>query len=153
MIVVVGLGNPLREDEGVALRILQELERLFGARPDVRLLDIGTAGMRLLDALSGAGRAIIVDCARMGEEPGTIMRFHPDEASSRRYGDSITPHAGDLLHLLDLSRRLGQCPNEIILFGIEPVSLGYREGLSRLVEERIPLYVHRVAQEIDRPAT
>ena len=151
MTVVVGLGNPLREDEGVAVRIIQELEPSFEDRPDVRLLDIGTAGMRLLDALSGADRAIIVDCARMGETPGAIVRFIPEEAASRRQGDSITPHSGDLLHLLDLARRLGQCPDNIILFGIEPLSLGYREGLSALLEERLPLYVRRVSEEIARP--
>ena len=153
MIVVVGLGNPLRGDEGVAVRIVQELEPAFGNRPDVRLLDIGTSGMRLLDALAGADRAVIVDCARMGEEPGTIMRFRADDVTSRHQADSITPHAGDLLRLIDLARRLGACPEETVLFGIEPVSLDYREGLTALIEERLPLYVQRIADEIDRPAT
>ncbi len=152
MTIVVGLGNPLRQDEGIGVRILQELEHRFGDwRPDVRLLDIGTAGMRLLDALAGADRALIVDCARMGEEPGTMLRFMPQEVASRRDGGSITPHAGDLLQLIDLARRLGQCSDKIVLFGIEPLSLGYAAELSPLLEERLSLYCGRILEEIDHP--
>ncbi len=152
MTLVVGLGNPLREDEGIGVRIVQELERSLGARcADVRFLDIGTSGMRLLDALPGFDRAIIVDCARMGQAPGTMLRFTEGDVETRRESASITPHMGDLLHIVALARRLGTCPDDVVFFGIEPVALDYVAELSLLLEEGLPLYLRRIVEEIDRP--
>ena len=151
MTVVIGLGNPLRADEGIGVRIVQGLEaRPEEERRDVRLLDIGTAGLRLLDALSGADRAIIVDCTLMGEEPGTMLRFTREDVASRRDRASLGPHSGDLLHYVDLAASLGESPSEIVFFGIEPASLDYREELSPQLEARLPLYLERIAREIER---
>lgn len=152
MTVVVGLGNPLRQDEGIAIRILQELEKRHDLRGDVRLMDIGTSGLRILDAFEGAQAAIIVDCALMDQEPGTMLRFTPQEVQSRRHSMSVSPHAGDLLGIVDLARQLGLCPEEVVLFGIEPLALGYTADLSPLLAERLPLYCARILEELDRLA-
>lgn len=151
MTVVVGLGNPLRADEGVGVRIVHELMKNLGdEHPDVRLLDIGTSGLHLLDAFAGADAAIIIDCALMGRQPGTMLRFTQEEVESRREGDSITPHSGALLRLADLAKSLGECPEDIVFFGAEPLSLGYVAAMSPLLEERLPLYCERIVQEIER---
>ena len=153
MTVVVGLGNPLRQDEGIGVRILKELEeRLAGRQRDVRLMDIGTSGLRIFDAFEGAQSAIIIDCAFMDQQPGTMLRFTPDEVQSRRNRLSTSPHAGDLLAIVDLARSLGPCPEEIVLFGIEPLALGYAEDLSPVLAERLPLYCERILEELDRLA-
>jgi len=151
MILVAALGNPLRQDEGVAIRIVQELEEHLGAEgKGVRLLDLGTAGMRLLEAFEEADAAIIIDCALMEREPGTMVRFTPDDVTSRRESLSVSPHTGDLLAIVELAKNLGICPDEVVFFGIEPQALGYAEGLSPLLAERLPLYCAEVLDEIRR---
>jgi len=150
VIVIIGLGNPLRQDEGIAVRLIEELRPRFATRQDVHLVDIGTSGLRLLDELEGADAAIIVDCALMGEPPGIVVRFTRKEAETQRDSASISPHTGDLLRIVDLATDLGHCPDDLIFFGIEPAALGYDIGLSPALESRVPEYCDLIEAEVAR---
>jgi hydrogenase maturation protease len=57
-------------------------------------------------------------------------------------------HEGDLLNSLELSRRLGECPDDIVIFGIEPKEIADGEGLSREIQGNIRQYVQTILQEI-----
>ena len=73
-IAVVGVGNILMGDEGIGVKVVEELrkERL----PEgVELFDGGTAFHVLVDDLIDFDKLIIVDAVLGGESPGTIYRF------------------------------------------------------------------------------
>ena len=144
-VLVAGLGNPLIGDEGVGVRVVQALQERSGLPPDVEVLDLGTAGMKLLHAIRGRRRAILVDCARMGEPPGTIRRFTEQQVRSRKELAGRSLHETDLLGVLELAARLGEKPDEVVLFGIEPADLSAGEGLSDALEARLGEYVEAVA--------
>ncbi|MGZ5480287.1 MAG: hydrogenase maturation protease, partial [Candidatus Aminicenantales bacterium] len=69
--VVLGLGNILLGDEGVGVRVVEELERTGGV-PGVDLVDGGTAGFSLLSFFDGARLVVVVDAADDGAPPGTV---------------------------------------------------------------------------------
>jgi hydrogenase maturation protease len=145
--IVLGLGNVLMGDEGIGVRIVQELESTCGPRfPQVDFVDAGVGGMRLLHRIAGRRRAVFIDCARMDAEPGTIRRFTPDQVRTRKGLAHQSLHEADLLTILDLSRQLGECPREVILFGIEPERIAEGIGLSSCLESRLAAYVQAVAQ-------
>lgn len=144
--IVLGLGNVLMGDEGIGVRIVQEFQSTCGERfPQVDFVDAGVGGMRLLHRIAGRRRAIFIDCARMNADPGTIRRFTPDQVRSRKGPAHRSLHEADLLHILDLSRQLGECPREVILFGIEPEHIAEGIGLSPRLESRLAAYVQAVA--------
>jgi len=58
-------------------------------------------------------------------------------------------HEGDLLNTLELSRRLGECPDDIVIFGIEPKEIAQGEGLSSELQSNLQQYVQTILQEID----
>ncbi len=151
---MAGLGNPLRGDEGVGVRVVEALARRAGAQVGVAgpgpvaYLDLGTGGMRLIDALAGARKAVIVDCARMGRAPGAIARFTPESVRTRKPVPALSMHGGDVMAVLSLAERLGLSADEVVVFGIEPASLAYRDTLSPALAARLEAYADAVAAEL-----
>jgi len=147
-ILVAGLGNPLMGDEGIGPRVIEALLREADRFPDVEFVDLGAGGMAALHAMAGRRRAVFVDCARMGELPGTIRRFTAREVRSRKDLPGVSLHESDLLAVIGLSRRLGECPEETVIFGIEPVDISAGKGLSPALREGLARYTAAVAAEL-----
>lgn len=147
-VVVVGLGNTLMRDEAIGVRIVQALEAAGSQFPDAEFADYGTAGMRVLHGIAGRRKAVIVDCARMDAPPGTIRRFTPDQVTSIKRMPGFSLHEGDFLSVLKLSEQLGEAPDEVIIFGIEPAVVDSGEELSELLRSNFDSYLETVRQEI-----
>jgi len=119
--IVLGLGNPLMGDEGIGVKLIEILKSVSADFPEADFVDAGTGGMSLLHLIAGRKRAVIIDCAIMGEKPGTIRRFSPDEVKTVKQLRHLSLHEVDILKVIELARRLEECPEEIIFFGIEPL--------------------------------
>ncbi len=140
-VLVAGIGNLLMGDEGIGCRLVQYLETGWAAAfPEVEFADLGLPGLRLAYELTGRKLAILVDCARMGAEPGSWRCFSPSQVRSLKRLPGFSLHEGDLLQTLDTARRIGEFPEALFLFGIEPARIGPGIGLSRVLESRIPNY-------------
>ena len=105
-VLVLGLGNPLRGDDGIGSRLVEELAHR-GLPEDVTALDGGTGGLDLLHVLEGWKRAVIVDAADVGQEPGRFVRFTLDEARLAQATDSFSLHQAGLSEALALAEALG----------------------------------------------
>ncbi|MBN1816122.1 MAG: HyaD/HybD family hydrogenase maturation endopeptidase [Sedimentisphaerales bacterium] len=147
--IVLGLGNPLMGDEGVGVRIVQELQSTWGNDfPQVDFLDAGTGGMGILHWIAGRRKAVFIDCALMGEQPGSIRRFTPDQVRTQKVLAHQSLHEADILNIIDVSRHLGECPDQVVFFGIEPESIAERIGLSPPLENQLPQYLNEVISEL-----
>lgn len=146
--VVIGLGNRLLSDEGIGLVLLEALAREAAEFPAVDFLELGTGGMAVLHALAGRQTAIILDCARMGEAPGVMRRFTPDTVRASDTPPHFSLHEGALLDWIGLSRRVGECPERIIIFGIQPETLAPGETVSPVLQVRLPEYLSVIGKEL-----
>lgn len=133
---VVGLGNPLRSDDGVGPETVRRLAEA-GLPDGVDALDAGIGGVGLLDLLGSYDRAVIVDCARMGLPPGTVRAFRPDEVADRGGAERLGMHDVDPLAVIALGRKLGM-DLELTLVGIEPERMEPGETLSDPVRAAVP---------------
>jgi hydrogenase maturation protease len=116
--LVVGIGSPIRGDDGVGLRVVQHLQA-GGLPPGVEALELGTGGLALLDVLAGHDHLVIVDAIVSGAAPGTVMVLTgQDVARTAHLGEG---HEADLPTVLELSRRgLGaDMPAEVVVVAIE----------------------------------
>lgn len=94
---VLGFGNIYQGDDGFGPKVCEALAR--EALPDdVRVYDVGTAGLHALSLLEGCDRAILVDAMASLGEPGRLHRLLPDDA--RVPGDPLSSHGLGLAHLL-----------------------------------------------------
>ena len=146
--IVIGIGNVLLKDEGVGVHVVRRLESLHGDVPGVEFVDAGAVGMKLLHMLQGRRKAVLVDCALMNESPGTLRRFLPDEVHSIKALPGLSLHEGDLLAVIRLCGELGECPEEIVVFGIEPDVVEPGESVSACLADRMEQYVAAVQAEI-----
>jgi hydrogenase maturation protease len=146
--VVIGVGNLLFTDEGIGVHVVRRLEREGAGRENAEFIEAGTGGMKLVHLLAGRRKAVLVDCAFMGEAPGTLRRFTPEEARSVKRLPGFSAHEGDLLAVLDVCRRMGDCPAQVVILGIEPETVQPGTDLSACLAARIEEYAAAVLREI-----
>jgi len=148
-VLVLGLGNPLRGDDGVGPRVVEALNRR--KLPEgVKAQDGGTGGFDLLHVLEGWERAVIVDAADVGREPGQFIRFTPDEARLVESADGFSLHNAGLAEALALADAVGQPLLALVIFGVQPEKIGWGEGLSETMEAALPDIVNAVLNEINK---
>jgi hydrogenase maturation protease len=144
--LILGLGNPLRGDDGVGARVVEELTRR-DLPEGVTALDGGTGGLDLLRVLGRWKRVVIVDAADVGREPGQYVRFTPDQVRLAGASDTISLHNAGLSEVLALADALDLDLPEMVIFGVQPAEIGWREGLSPAVETTLAALADAVLEE------
>jgi hydrogenase maturation protease len=152
--IVIGLGNPLMADEGIGVVLVEKLSELAAAgeiagTERIEFYDGGTGGMSLLHKIAGRKKVILIDCAKMRTPPGTIRRFTPADVQTVKSLSHRSLHEVDILKVVELSRQLGEAPDEIVCFGIEPERIENEAGLTPQLEEKIPLYLTDILRELN----
>jgi hydrogenase maturation protease len=146
-VVVIGLGNVVCSDDGVGVQAVARLRERFGSKPDVTLVEGGTAGLLLLPHLADARRAIIVDAIDVGAEPGTLVRLGGDELA-RAFSAGATVHDVGLRDLLGAARLSGAWPEQLVLHGVQPGSTTLGTELTPTVAAALDGLVDGVAGEL-----
>jgi hydrogenase maturation protease len=144
--LILGLGNPLRGDDGVGPRIVEDLTRR-GLPEGVEALDGGTGGLDLLQVLEGWKRVVVVDAADVGRGPGEFIRFTPEEAHLVEVANPFSLHNAGLGEALALAKVLRQTLPEMVIFGVQPEQVGWGQGLSQAVEAALPALADAVLEE------
>ncbi|MCE5185651.1 MAG: HyaD/HybD family hydrogenase maturation endopeptidase [Planctomycetaceae bacterium] len=155
-VIVIGLGNPLMADEGIGVELVNRLAKLAAAgtlpSETVEYYDGGCGGMSLLHIIAGRRKVILIDCAKMGLKPGTIKRFTPDDVNSIKKLTHLSLHEIDIIKVLELARMLGQSPEEIVIFGIEPASIEQQMNLTAELQDRVDEFLKAIQKELKNPA-
>ena len=147
-VIVLGLGNPLMSDEGIGGFLIERFLSRQQDYPHVEFIDAGTAGMSLLHLIANRKKVIIIDCAFMGAEPGSVKKFSPEDVKSVKKLAHQSLHEADLLKILEISRQIGSSPEEIIIFGIEPLEIKLNMELSETLRAHIDDYIAVISNEL-----
>ena len=146
-IVVLGIGNIILTDEGVGVRAVEALQRRYRLPDDVVAIDGGTSSMELLDDLSELDLLIVLDTIVAGKAPGTTIRLAGDEVPVF-FRRKLSPHQIGLSDVLASLEFLGTAPQDIVVLGVQPVSLELGMELSPAVAVRVPELVDMAAAEL-----
>ncbi len=146
-VTLVGVGNPIRRDDGVGPAVVARMASA-GLPPGVDVIEAGTARIDLLHVFAESAGVVLVDAMVRGRSPGTITRCTPKDFLSAAGGFPSLHHAG-LLDILEMARMAGGCP-EVTLIGIEPCDTGWGQGFSVAVEGAIEGAVAIARREIGR---
>ncbi|KXA95709.1 hypothetical protein AKJ65_01100 [candidate division MSBL1 archaeon SCGC-AAA259E19] len=142
---VIGLGNPVRGDDGISEVLIRRLSE-ESSPSDVEFIDIGTGSVKALHVLGRLDKAIILDAVFFGGDPGEYVFFDPEEVKSLKR--SKNPHDSTLFEVLELSRKMEELPEEIQIMGIQPKDVSLKEGLSPELESEIPKLLNALRQKI-----
>jgi hydrogenase maturation protease len=148
--LVIGLGNPLRGDDGVGMRVAS----LLASRnlPEgVKVVHGGTRGLELVNWMEGWPRVILIDAAEVGQIPGGFVRFTLDEGQLLGDDQHLSIHAAGLRDALLLAEVLGVLPREVIIYGVQPAHLDWHDALSPQVGAAVPQILQSVLNELGMP--
>jgi hydrogenase maturation protease len=118
--LVAGFGNVLRGDDGFGVEVIRRL-REGDQRPDVELMEVGTAGIRLAqELLTPYDRLIIVDAMTRGGAPGSI---YVTEVQGVESAADIDMHLAVPSRALAVAKALGALPRQVFIVGCEPAAV------------------------------
>jgi hydrogenase maturation protease len=139
-VLVAGVGNVLRQDDGFGPAVLATL----GAVPDgVRLLESGIGGMALLhEIMDGWDGLIVLDAVDRGASPGTVFVIDPKVDEPHHVPDI---HLANPQRVLMMARGLEVLPPRVLLVGCQPEDCDtLDQRLSAPVQRAVPVAVRHV---------
>jgi hydrogenase maturation protease len=144
--LIVGIGSTIRGDDGVGVRAARRLrERPLPGEVDV--IELGTAGLGLLDHVAGYDRLIVLDAIVSGAPVGTVRVLAAnDVACAAHLGAG---HEADLPTTLALGHKLlaERIPQQVNVVTIEVCDLNsFSEHLTVEVEAAIPKMLARIEE-------
>ena len=148
-IVVLGLGNLLRRDEGLGIRAMERLRVCYTLPETVQLVDGGTLGLQLLSYLEGAERVLILDAALTEGPPGTLLRVAGEQVPAF-LGMRTSAHEIAVADLLAVTKLRGTQPHELVVWGMQPAALELGWELSEPIAAHLDALVAAAAAELER---
>ena len=147
--LVLGLGNPILSDDGVGIRVAQEVAKKL-KDPQITVCETSAAGLSLLDSIVGYDKVIIIDAIQTKKgQAGQIYRMKPEDFSfAKRFS---SPHQINLATALELGKMLNLAmPQEITVLAVEAKDVGkFSERCTPEVETAIPEVVKMVLKELN----
>jgi hydrogenase 3 maturation protease len=128
-VVVAGIGNAIRSDDYVGVRIVEDLGgRVTGA---VRLIECETVPESFVDEIVAVqpSHVLLIDAALLGLRPGTAHLYDAEEVMNV---PTISTHTLPLRVFCDYVTKLSGA--RIALLLIEPRNVDFGEGLTPEVE-------------------
>ncbi len=136
-VLVIGVGNIQRGDDGAGLLVAQQLrsENL----PRVRIEESSGDISDIVDLLQSGDDVIIVDAMRSGKPAGTTIWIDPLRSTGIAESTISSTHGFGVAQAIELLRSLGKLPRRIRILAIEgqyyalgaPVSPPVQEAIDR----------------------
>ncbi len=147
-IMVIGLGNPDRGDDGVGLAVAAAVRKTLP--PTVRVIERRSDMLALMDDWAGADALVCVDAAAPMGEPGRIHRIDLTVDSLPPTPSAASSHALGLADAIALARILGTAPRDVIAFAIEGQDFNPGAPISAAVAVAIAPTASLVMAEVSR---
>lgn len=145
--VVLGIGNTILSDEAAGVRAVEALERLYHLPPEVLPIDGGTSGMEMIEELSNLDFLVVLDVVKTGAAPGTVVTISGDDIPVF-FRKKLSPHQIALPDVLASLELLDANPREIVVIGVEPVSLELGLEMTPLVAAKVEALAHLAASAL-----
>jgi hydrogenase maturation protease len=144
-VLVVGIGNPIRGDDGLGWRAAELLEsRFIKISLPVISISVQQLTMDLVDDISGASLVVFIDAA-VGDLAGQIKQQEISAGTSQ--AASVT-HFFDPFTLLASVRALYGTHPPALFFTLSTRTFEYSEELSPPIQSALPDFVNRIEKAI-----
>lgn len=145
--VVLGVGNIILSDEAAGVRAVEALERGWTLPVNVVAIDGGTSGMEMIEDLSDLDFLVVLDVVKTGAAPGTLVKIAGDEIPVF-FRSKLSPHQIALPDVLASLELLGTLPREIVILGVEFISLELGMEMTPTVAAKVPVLAALAADEL-----
>ena len=144
-VLVIGVGNGLRGDDAVGLKIAGRLDGCVPA--GVQVMAFRGEMIALVATWHEVSAVVLVDAMQSGAESGTVHRVVVGDAPLEEFTAHCSTHGFHVGNAIELARALGRLPETVVVYGIEGESFAMGEELSPAVAAVVDEVVDRVAGE------
>jgi hydrogenase maturation protease len=145
-VLVIGIGNEFRRDDGVGLAVVAEIARR--RLPGVRVMTAVGEPASILDAWTGVPLTVAVDAAMgAGSTAGRIRRWAPGDDPEPVV---VSSHALGLPQIFALGQALGRIPEKLAVITVDIEDISHGVTLTPAVAAAVPAAVDAVLTELQR---
>ena len=137
--LVLGIGNPILQDDGIGVHVVQQLKTEHLDLPQVKFLDGGTLSFSLIGEIEDATNLIVIDAAQLDDEPGSVRTFIGEEMDlflGRQKNSSV--HDVTLIDLMSIALLSDRLPSRRALIGVQPGTIDWGTEPTPAVKKAIP---------------
>lgn len=144
-ILVIGIGNEYRSDDGVGRTLVRAL---MPVPERVRVIEHSGEGTALMEVWHDVERVILVDAVHSGGLPGSIYRLDAEVRPIPRQFFHYSTHAFSVAEAIEMARSLGRLPPRLIIYGIEGANFDAGVELSPEIVKIAGEVLQRIRDEI-----
>lgn len=146
--VIIGMGNRLLSDDGVGYAVAVAVAERLKSRVELTVTELHTGGIRLMEAMAGFKRAVVVDAMLSSAPAGTLHYFDPQDFITTK--NTFSSHDTDFSTAYDLGRMAGiALPEQVSFWGIEAREFDlFGERFTEEVVAAVPVAVERIVAQI-----
>jgi hydrogenase maturation protease len=153
-IVLVGVGNLFRRDDGIGITIARRLRERLKTPPGtkINITESSGEGADLMRRWEGADQVFIFDAVMSRQSGVAIGTVHRLEAAAQKFPSEFfkySSHAFSLAEAVELARVLDKLPKKLVVYGVEAKEFGYGENLMPQVDAAGDEVVKCVCRELD----
>lgn len=145
-VLLVGIGNPYRQDDGAGIAVVRRLRPLLQER--VECVECSGDLAALIDTWQSYSRVIVIDAMRSGRAAGEVVYLDASRQPVAADTRFFSTHAMGLSETLALAQALNRMPPKLVIYGIEGKQFGEGEGLSAEVAKSAEDVVRYILQEV-----
>ena len=149
LVTILGIGNILLSDEGFGPHFVNWFSKRYRATDDVRIIDGGTLGYKLLDIICSCKTLIVVDVLKAQDAPGSIYRFNKEEMELHM-PPPTTAHEVTFSDVLFKTEMMDESPETIFLC-IVPKEYGDMNlEMTPFIKDKFPIMEKLLLQELGK---
>jgi hydrogenase maturation protease len=143
-ILVAGVGNLLRADDGFGPAVVAALHNLPSG---AEVVETGIGGIALLqEILQGCDGLVLIDAVDRQAPPGTVFVIEPEIDSPAHVPDV---HLANPRRVLMMAKAMGALPKRVVIVGCQPAEVDeLHEHLSPEVQRAIPTAASKVQETV-----
>jgi hydrogenase maturation protease len=146
-ILILCCGYPYATDSGFGYHVFKALEKMQ-LPGNVDLMEVGYSACMVPHVIEGMDKLIIIDTFYIQGEPGTILRLKPEEVPLMTLAGKTDTSKLHLMDELNMLKLIGKCPATTFIGIIPQDSETESERLTPEVENKIPVVIEMLMNEI-----
>jgi hydrogenase maturation protease len=144
-ILIIGLGNRYRKDDGVGLYVAERIKALN--HDGIKVINNISDGAALMETWSEAEEVFIIDAVTFGASLATVYRF--DALSENIPGEIFSGYSTHSLNLIELAKSLEELPHSLVIYGIRGSDFSTGIGLTSEVKSAALNVIDSLKGEIE----
>lgn len=139
-LAILGIGNILQKDDGIAIYATSYLEANYSFSPNIDIINGGVQGINLLNLFMEYKYILILDTIDIDDKAGTIYHIPSNELT----GYSLNfqgAHEMGVLQCLEMLELMGEALPESSVLGIVPKEIETHIGLSKVMQKKFGIYI------------